>query len=349
MKAATAPRAAPGEARLLHVDPHGNGIFHRRARELPEQLDAGDLVVVNDAATLPASLRVPALDAELRLIARGPTPDEFTAVLFGAGDHRTPTEHRPEPPRVHTGQRLELGSDLELVITGVDETSPRLLRVRFSTSGARLLAALYRLGRPIQYAHVPAPLELWDVQNRYASRPWAFELPSAGLVIDGELLLALRRRRVGLVTVTHAAGISSTGSDALDRRFPLAERFEIPESTARALVRTRRLGGRVLAVGTTVVRALEASALEHGAPRAGSGEAHLVLGPGFVPRVVDGVLSGMHEQGTSHFALLSCFAPRELLDAALHSAEAAGYLQHEFGDACLLWPGRHEPTRHAHD
>jgi S-adenosylmethionine:tRNA ribosyltransferase-isomerase len=103
---------------------------------------------------------------------------------------------------------------------------------------------------------------------------------------------------------------------------------------------TREKKGRVVAVGTTVVRALEASFAEHGGLVAGGGEARVLLGPGFRPKVVDGVLSGMHEKGTSHFALLEAFASPELLGSALDAAERAGYVQHEFGDATLVLASR---------
>jgi S-adenosylmethionine:tRNA ribosyltransferase-isomerase len=161
-------------------------------------------------------------------------------------------------------------------------------------------------------------------------------MPSAGHFLTWELLIALRARGVGLAHLTHAAGISSTGSAEIDRRFPLAERYEIGERTAEAVRATRQKGGRVVAVGTTVVRALEASFAELGQVRASAGLARLVLGPGFRPKVVDGVLSGMHEKGTSHFALLEAFAQADLLRSALEAAESEAYLQHEFGDATLV-------------
>lgn len=335
MTPATRPRADRGTMRLLHIDPRGQAYTHRPARELAALLGAHDLLVVNDAATLPASVRLPALDAELRLIAheQGST---FTAVLFGAGDYRTRTEERLEPPLLARGQRVLVAPDLGFEVVRVDAAFPRWIELRFDVSGAELWQALYRHGRPIQYAHVRAPLELWDVQNRFASRPWAFELPSAGQPLDGELLLALARRGVQLASLTHAASISSTGSAALDARLPVPERYDIPEATVRAIESTRKRRGRVVAVGTTVVRALEACVAERGALAPGEGVARLLLSARFRPRVVSGVLSGMHEPGTSHFALLQAFADGALLERAMKAAADAGYLQHEFGDSLLI-------------
>ena len=330
------PRPIGGERKLLLVDGVRNTLQHTVAAQLSAHLSPNDLVVVNDAATLPASLRVRNLDAELRLVGRTSSDREFAAILFGPGDYHTPTERRLAPPVVAVGQTLEFDGELSAEVVEVDSRSARLVRVRFSLDAERLLLALYRIGRPIQYAHVSDPLALWDVQNRFAARPWAFEAPSAGFGLDGEQLVRLRARGVRLANLTHAAGISSTGSPELDALLPLPERFEIPEPTARAVEATARDGGRIIAIGTSVVRALESSALEHGMPRAGQSEARLRLGARSERRVVDAVLSGMHEQGTSHFELLEAFAPARLLRGAVTEATRAGYLAHEFGDLCLV-------------
>ncbi len=209
------------------------------------------------------------------------------------------------------------------------------MTVGFDRSDAELMSALYRVGRVVQYAYLERPLALWDVQTGYASRPFAFEPPSAGLSLSFELFGAMRARGARLARVTHAAGLSSTGSAALDRRLPLPERYDVPEETGLAIERTRQAGGRVVAVGTTVVRALE-SAAASGKLRTGEGTATLVLGKGFRRRVVDDLLTGMHVEGTSHFALLEAFVGRELLTEGLEVAAALGYEEHEFGDLCLV-------------
>jgi S-adenosylmethionine:tRNA ribosyltransferase-isomerase len=330
---ATAPRAPLAE-RLLHVDPKARSFADHRFADLPSLLGPGDLVVVNDAATLPASLKLTNHDAELRLLARE-RDGTFRAVAFGPGDFRTTTEARPSPPRF--APRSELVFDgLRASVVEVDAEEPRLLRVRFERDGRELFEALYRAGRVVQYAYLERPLELWDVQNRYASRPWAFELPSAGRPLTFGLIGELRARGVELAIVTHAAGLSSTGSTSLDRRLPVPERSDIPLETVRAVEAAKARGGRVVAVGTSVVRALEGRALE--APRlsAGRNETSLVIGRGFRPRVVDGLVTGLHDPATSHFALLEAFAERSLLILALEHASRVGYLEHEFGDSCLV-------------
>jgi len=338
MKPATWPVDHPEEGRLLAVEPRARRYADARLTDLPTLLRAGDLLVVNDAATLPASLpgRTEAGERiELRLVARE-LDDTWTAVLFGVGDWRRRTEDRPPPPALPVGACLTVGG-LRARVVEVLPPSPRLLRVAFSESGAALWSSLYLGGRPVQYAHLQAPLSLWHVQTGYGGRPWAVEPPSAGLPLTWSLLLALRRQGVRLASLTHAAGLSSTGDAALDAALPRPERSDIPASTVEVVNATRAVGGRVVAVGTTVVRALEGRAEMNGG-RLVPGEAltDLLLGPGFVPRVVDGLLTGLHEPGSSHFALLQAFAPVSLLKEVAAHAEARGYLGHEFGDSCLL-------------
>jgi len=175
------------------------------------------------------------------------------------------------------------------------------------------------------------------VQTAYAARPWAAEMPSAGRPLTWDVVLGLRRAGVGLAALTHAAGLSSTGDDALDRALPWPERYELPRRTVDAVAETRARGGRVIAIGTTVVRALEAAA-EHGELRAGSGVATVRLDGGYRPRVVSGLVSGLHVPGESHFELLQAFAPATQLGRAIALAAAHGLSSHELGDACLIVP-----------
>jgi S-adenosylmethionine:tRNA ribosyltransferase-isomerase len=341
MKPATGPRDA-GTERLLILDPRAGAIRHAHVGDLPALLRAGDLLVVNDAATLPASLAGTAPDGapvEIRLAGES-AGGTWRAVLFGAGDWRTPTEHRPAPPALAAGDRIRFAPDLSARVEYVAPLHTRLVELRFDHVGDALWTALYRYGRPVQYSYLTAPLELWSVQTAYAARPWAVEAPSAGRPLRFELLAALARGGVRIATLTHAAGLSSTGDAALDAALPLPERFEIPASTVDAIRTTRAAGGRVVAVGTTVVRALEGcAALHDGTVVPGAGVTDLVVRKGFHPRVVDGLFTGMHEPTASHFELLHAFASDELLGRAYAEAEERAYLGHEFGDASLLLAG----------
>jgi S-adenosylmethionine:tRNA ribosyltransferase-isomerase len=333
---ATAPRPR-GERRLLRLSRASGALEDARVATLPALLRPADLVVVNDAATLPASL--PAIlpsgaAGEVRLVRARDDGRCWQAVLFGAGDWRTPTEHRAPPEPLAAGDRLRVAA-LPATVLAVSRTSVRLFELRFEDDVDRVWAALYDAGRPIQYAHVPAPLALWSVQTAWAARPWAAEPPSAGLPFDWSLLLALRRRGVGLAAITHGAGLSTTGDPALDAALRLRERLEVSAAAVARIAAARAAGGRVIAVGTSVVRALE-SAAPGGGLQAARGETDLVIGPGFRPRVVDGLLTGFHEPTASHFALLQAFASRAQLEAAYAHAERAGYLGHELGDVNLI-------------
>ncbi|MCI0339679.1 MAG: S-adenosylmethionine:tRNA ribosyltransferase-isomerase [Planctomycetales bacterium] len=339
MTAATGPRDDLASVRLLHVDPERASFEDRRFGDLPALLRPGDLLVANDAATLPASL-AGATESGAPIEARlaGESPDgTWRAVLFGAGDWRQRTEDRPAPPAVGVGERLRFDG-LEAVVVEADAREPRLVRLRFECDpGAALWQALYGAGRPVQYSYLRRTLRLWHVQTPYAARPWAVEPPSAGLALTWDLLLALRRRGVAVATVTHAAGLSSIGDASADRRLPLAERYEVGEAAVAAVEAAGGRGGRVVAIGTTVTRALEAAARAGGGRlRPSTGLTDLRLGPDSPRRVVDAILTGIHEPGTSHFALLEAFAPRALLESAHAFAAGRGYLGHEFGDAVLI-------------
>ena len=302
---------------------------------LPSLVRAGDLVVVNDAATLPASLsgrteRGEAVELRLSAPVDG---NRLYGVLFGAGDHTTRTEHRAAPPAIGVGDIIAFGA-LHARVTAV---SGRRVELIARETGDALWQALYATGKPVQYAHRRELLPLYAVQTAYAGRPWAAEMPSAGRPLTWDVLLGLRRAGVEIATLTHAAGLSSTGDDALDRALPWPERYEIPRRTASLVADTKARGGRVIAIGTTVVRALEAAAQPTiGSFGAGSGVATLRLDGDYKLRVVDGLVSGLHVPGESHFDLLSAFAPRERLARAIELAAANGLSAHELGDACLI-------------
>jgi S-adenosylmethionine:tRNA ribosyltransferase-isomerase len=341
---------APTGARLLAVDIENTdgatgAIQSLPLEELPGLLHPGDLLVANDAATIPASLtgahEPTGRPIEIRLAGRQSLrPDDlrwFVALAFGAGDWHTPTEDRAPPPPLRAGDRLLLGP-LRATITGL-LGHPRLVGLAFEGDLGDVWSGIAAHGRPIQYAHVPEPLALWDVWTPVAAHPVAFEPPSASFALRWEMLAQLRARGIGFATLTHAAGISSTGDPALDARLPFDEPYHIPIETVRRLRRARREGGRVIAAGTTVVRALEHVALATGAVRSGLGTATQRIGPATRLRVVDGILTGVHEPSTSHYQVLRAFASDRTLAAAGRVLDEERYRSHEFGDSMLLLRG----------
>ena len=341
MLAAEVAVQRPPDAKLLVVDPARN-LIHVPRSAFVDFLRPDDVVIANDAATLPASLngvhQQTGKPIEVRLAGRSSLDPldvrRFSAVVFGEGDFHMRTEDRPLPPRLHSGDTLLLGPLRATVEATLGH--PRLVSLLFSGSADEIWAGLARHGKPIQYSHVQTSLELWDVWTRIAGPPVAFEPPSAGFVLDWHVVTTIREHQATFATITHAAGISSTGDDDLDRLLPFDEPYRIPTTTARAVEAARQRGGRVIAVGTTVVRALEDAATEDGHLRAGEGVAKGRIGPTTHLRVVDAILSGTHERGTSHYELLRAFLEDSILQRATEELTSCGYKTHEFGDSVLI-------------
>ena len=341
MIAADAPMQRPPDARILVVDAFGQ-ISHKPRSEFVDLIRAGDLVIANDAATLPASLsgvhiRTGA-SVEIRLAGRRSLAAEdvriFSAIVFGAGDFHIATEDRIPPPPLELGDRLKLGPLVATVERLLGHR--RLISIRFDGSPDEIWAGLAAHGRPIQYSHVPMPLELWDVWTPIAGQPVAFEPPSAGFALRWQSMSTMRERGIAFATITHAAGISSTGDAELDQRLPLDEAYRIPQTTAHAILDARLRGGRIVAIGTTVVRALEHAASFDGGVSPGQGVATQRIKAASKLRVIDAILSGTHEPGTSHYDLLRAFADDDTLVRANQELEACSYRTHEFGDSVFF-------------
>ncbi len=356
MKEATWRDGRGRDAKMLVVD--SARMTSLRVGDLDSEVRAGDLIVLNDAATMPALLRgrtASGEPVELRLAAH--TGDgAFVAVLFGEGDTSMRTEERGAAPRVRAGERLTLESrsevevevGVEVEVVSVDVDHPRIVVLRFV---GRAEDAIFRLGKPVQYAYVSRPLSLFHVTPVFAAEPWAFEPASAGLTLDFRTLARLRAKGAEVAVVTHAAGLSSLGSPALDALLPFAELSRVPESTADAVRRTKARGGRVFAIGTTVVRALESAAVPGPTILAArAGLTSLLVGEERALGVVDVVLTGVHVPGESHHELLAAFQPRDVLGAACERAEQEGFRSHELGDTMLVYarnsgsPARAEPA-----
>ena len=341
MLAAQSAVQRPPDAKLLVVDAQRN-LIHVPRSAFVDFLRPDDLVIANDAATLPASLKgvhePTGKPIEVRLAGRpslDPTDiNRFSAIVFGEGDFHTRTEDRPLPPPLQVGDKLVLGPLHAEIENLLDH--PRLVTIHFAGTPDEVWAGLANHGRPIQYAHLQESLELWDVWTKIAGPPVAFEPPSASFVLDWHIVSTIREHQARFATITHAAGISSTGDEELDHLLPFDEPYRIPVSTAKAVELTRQRSGRVIAVGTSVVRALEAAATEDGHLRSGDGLAKGRIGPATHLKVVDAILSGTHEPGTSHYELLRAFLEDSTLERTTKELDAHGYRTHEFGDSVLI-------------
>jgi S-adenosylmethionine:tRNA ribosyltransferase-isomerase len=343
--------AAPPEARglrrdgvrLLLIDRGSGAVGHARFSELPRLLGPGDLLVANDSRTLPASLvgwTAAGDPLELRLAGRD--GDRWAALALGVPAHgdpaMVPTDARPAPPALYPGGRVAFAGGLEAEVLARHDEVPSMVWVGFDRCCARLLEALHRAGQPVRYAYVPERWDLHHYQTVFAAAPGSAEMPSAGRPFTVQTLHELRASGVGLATISLHAGLSTYGDPEVDRRFVPAEPYRIPEATAAAVARCRAAGGRVIAVGTTVVRTLETAAEPTGRVRHGTGVTRLRIDPDHRLRVVDGLLTGLHEPEASHLDLTLSFVDLAVLRKAYDEALREGYLWHEFGDVCLIAP-----------
>lgn len=305
-----------------------HGVF----RDLPNHLAAGDLVVVNTSATLPA-----AVDGVRRGRARAPVhvaaelPDGTWVVEVRRPDNGGPqTDLRPaEILELSGGQRVQV----EAAYPEAHSEDSRLWRVRPLPSRDRIEYLLDH-GRPIRYGHLAAAWPLGDFQNAYADLPGSAEMASAGRPLTPRLLTRLVSRGVLIAPVVLHTGVSSPEK----HEPPMPESFEVPEATARIVNMTRASGGRVVAVGTSTVRALESVGQSDGTVIAGRGWTNLLLSMAHPSRVCTGLVTGLHEPEASHLLLLQAVAGPELVDAAYAEAVSARYLWHEFGDSMLFLP-----------
>jgi S-adenosylmethionine:tRNA ribosyltransferase-isomerase len=316
------------QVRLLVLPRFEGAPVDTRFDALGEFLRPGDLLVVNASRMLPALLKARDENGnpvEVRLAQRR-SQDTWDVLLLDGRRHVG-----------RAGMKLDFGQGLSALLLDPRPDLPFLWRARFNPCCMPLIDLIYRLGEPVRYSYVEEVLPLDVYQTVYASRPGSVEMPSAGRPLTWELILKLRRMGVDMASLSLHTGLSSTRDDALDASRPnFDEEYEITEQAAAAVNSTRLLGGRVIAVGTTVVRALETAAHPDGLIEAKHGWTSLRIDARYRLRAVDALLTGMHEPASSHLDLLSAFVEPERLQAAYTEAIQRGYLWHEFGDMNLI-------------
>src|SRR6266700_6808702 len=323
------------QVRLLVIDRATGHIEHTRFDKIDKYLRPGDLLVFNSSRTLPASLRGCECSAahgpcmEVRLAERLPDDSWLALLLCEQGD--------PFGCGLRPEMQIEFAEGLSATVLQRDARIPRLCKLRFSTSGTQLVDLIYRLGKPIRYEYVSAPWDLDYYQTVYATEPGSAEMPSAGRAFSWKLLLDLKRRGIDTAYIVLHTGLSSYMDDDLDRIHPASEEeYFVSATTAEKISHARGNCGRVIAVGTTVVRALESAASEDGRATEAHGYTRLKIDHQHRLRSVDGLLTGLHEPEASHLDLLSAFLPAEQIHAAYREAIARRYLWHEFGDLNLI-------------
>lgn len=332
MIAAVEPPEAHGVARdqvkLLVARP--SRVSHAQFADLGDYLKAGDLLVINNSATLPAAVDGRRDGHPIVVHFAAAPADKWVVEL-------RPAEGSGYLPDIEVGERIEIPGGAAIVVASSypqpDVVGGRLWLARVVLEGD-VMSYLARHGRPIRYAYVPGQWPLTYYQTVFARLPGSAEMPSAARPFSTELVAELVAEGIAIAPVTLHAGVSSAESGEP----PAPEPFDVPPATARLVNVTRAAGGRVVAVGTTVTRALESAADAGGLVRPATGWTDLVLGPDRPCRVVDGLITGWHDAGASHLLLLAAVAGSDLVDAAYREAVAREYLWHEFGDSALFLP-----------
>ena len=331
--AADAPIEAFGRERdevRLEVASAANGITHGWFSHLDEHLEPGDVLVVNNSATLPAALTGYWADRGICLHVSSPVP----------GTLRRLTELRPlERPGTRYRFDCEPGDDIALAQGGravltrphPGQEEPRLWETEFDLPLA-LFPYLQRWGRPITYSNESRRWGIDHYQTIFATRPGSSEMPSAGRPFSRRLVDKLTRKGIHICAITLHAGVSSPESGEP----PFPEPYEVPEATAETINGARLRRAKVIAVGTTVVRALETVNSAEGLIKGGCGFTNLVIEPGRDVTAIDGLITGFHEPKATHLWMLEAIAGPDLLASAYGAALDHGYRWHEFGDSNLI-------------
>lgn len=318
---------ARGRSRLLVVDPV-RGSEDREVSDLPDLLEAGDLLVLNDTRVLPARLHGTTEQGgrlELLLLEKL-GPRSWEALV------RPGRKARP-------GRRLRFGDELGATVEGRHEERFRIL---FDDEVEPWLERLGHVPLPPYIARPDRPEDRERYQTIWAREPGAVAAPTAGLHFDQALLDAIGRAGVEVAHVTLHVGLGTfrpVEVEEIERHRMHDERYHVPQPTAAAIERTRSRGGKVVAIGTTVVRTLEAAALAAGPEQGvavGAGRTDLFITPGFRFRVVDRLLTNFHLPRSTLLMMVSAFAGRERVLAAYRRAIELGYRFYSYGDAMLL-------------
>jgi S-adenosylmethionine:tRNA ribosyltransferase-isomerase len=305
--------------RMLVTDRMSRAHTHVHFFDLPSVLRADDLLVVNDSSTLPAAL--PATRANGERIALH-VSTMIDARVWMAEPRAT----------VRVGEELALpGHGSALVIAPVEPERPRLWYARFALPLA-MNAYLARFGEPIRYGYVTQRFPLSDYQTLFAREPGSSEMPSAARPFTPRVAAALRQRGIGISTVTLHSGVASFEAPET----PASERFAVPHATAQAVNAARHQGRRVIAVGSTVLRALESAVRDGGDVVAACGWTDLVINERHAVKTVNGLLTGFHDASATHLWVLGSFLDPDLLGSAYDTAANHAYYRHEFGDVHLI-------------
>jgi S-adenosylmethionine:tRNA ribosyltransferase-isomerase len=307
------------DVRLIVSDRATGEVIDTHFRELPNFLRAGDLLVLNTTATLPAALTALRENGEeIALHWSTSLPGGLSVV-------------EPRKIEARAGELFTLPGGASCTLLAPYRNSRRLWIAQLDI-GTSIVDYLQRWGRPIRYPYIAKRFPISAYQTVYAHLEGSAEMPSAGRAFTKPMLACLRARGVGITRLVLHTGVASLES----HEAPYEERYEVPLRTAERVREAKLRGGRVIAVGTTVVRALESSVDANGELVGSRGWTDLVITPERGVRIVDGLLTGLHEPRATHLAMLEAIAGRETIEKAYEAALEHEYLWHEFGDLHLI-------------
>lgn len=310
--------------KMMVINKQNNDIHHTQFYHLDRYLNAGDVLVLNASRTIPAVLK---------------------GKLECGGEVEVRLAHRKNERRwealvlndeLAVGDRILFSSILSATVTEKDSNHPFSI-LEFSLCCSELYDQIYQIGQPVRYEYINNPWDLDYYQTVYATVPGSVEMPSAGRAFSWELLFRLQKKGVKIAYIQLHTGLSYL----MDDKWHVGptenfEEYAIPEDTAKVIREAKKLGNRVIAVGTTVVRALESSADQEGNLAAASGWTNLYIHADTKLQVADGLITGLHEPEASHLDMLSAFVPQKKLKAAYQDAVDLQYFWHEFGDMNLI-------------
>ncbi|MBS4173665.1 S-adenosylmethionine:tRNA ribosyltransferase-isomerase [Bacillus sp. FJAT-49736] len=313
--------------RMMVLNKQSGATVHSVFFQLDQYLKKGDLIILNGSRTVPAVLKGfweqgnNSKEVEIRLAHRK-SANIWEALVV--------------EETLQIGATIRFTPSLTATITHAHPEAP-FVTLDFNLCCSDLYNEIYQIGQPVRYEYIEQPWDLDYYQTVFATEPGSVEMPSAGRAFSWEMLFRLQKKGVNIAFIQLHTGLSYL----LDDKWHLGprenyEEYHVPEETVKAIDKAKQEGGRIIAVGTTVVRTLETVADEVGKLCSQTGWTNLYIHADTKLKVVDGLITGLHEPEASHLDLLTAFVDQKLLYNAYQEAINRKYLWHEFGDMNLI-------------